>query len=153
MREEALSKLYDPSLGRFRRGVGDDTVDASMFAAWYLGLVDEDDPMANGTMNAIERELFRPNGGVARYSGDGYQGPMNSWPLCTLWLAQWYIRKKRLDEAMELMEWCVNNSTPSGLMPEQVGSDGKLLSVLPLAWSHSTFILTVLEYLDALDNK
>jgi GH15 family glucan-1,4-alpha-glucosidase len=153
MREEALSKLFDPSLGRFRRGVGDDTVDASMFAAWYLGLVDEDDPMANGTMNAIERELFRPNGGVARYSGDGYQGPMNSWPLCTLWLAQWYIRKKRLDEAMELMEWCVNNSTPSGLMPEQVGSDGKLLSVLPLAWSHSTFILTVLEYLDALDNK
>jgi len=151
VQETAVSKLYDPTLGRFRRGVDDDTVDASTFAAWYFGLVNENDPMAAGTMSAIERELLRPGGGVARYAGDGYQGPMNSWPLCTLWLAQWHIRGKNLGRAMELMEWCAKNSAPTGLMPEQVGENGEPTSVLPLAWSHSTFILTVIEYLKALD--
>ena len=36
MREAAIRQLFDPSLGRFRRGVGDDTVDASTFAAWSV---------------------------------------------------------------------------------------------------------------------
>ncbi|WP_174591627.1 glycoside hydrolase family 15 protein [Methanocella conradii] len=150
LRETAVSRLYDPTLGRFKRGLNDDTVDASLFAAWYLGLVKDDDPMAEGTMNSIEKELCRPNGGVARYTGDGYQGYMNSWPLCTLWLAQWHIRRGRLDKALGLMEWCVRSSAPTGLMPEQVGDKGEPRSVLPLAWSHSTFILTVVEYLEAL---
>lgn len=153
VREAAVRRLYDASLGRFKRGIDDDTVDASTFAAWYLGLVRDEDPMAAGTMNAIEKALLRPDGGVARYVGDGYQGPMNSWPLCTLWLAQWHIRRKNLGRAMELMEWCAKNSTPTRLMPEQVGKNGEMISILPLAWSHSTFILTVVEYLEALDKR
>ncbi len=108
--------------GRFKRGVGDDTVDASAFSAWYLGLVKDDDPMATGTMKAIEEKLARPQGGVARYSDDGYQGHMNSWPLCTLWLAQWHIRRKELDRAMELMEWCAKNVSPDG---PDAGAGGK----------------------------
>ena len=149
MRETAVRKLYDASTGRFKRGVGDDTIDASAFSAWYLGLVKADDPMAVGTMKAIEKELTRPQGGVSRYMGDGYQGYMNSWPLCTLWLAQWYIRRKEPGKALGLMEWCAKNTSSTGLMPEQVGKDCEPVSVLPLAWSHSTFILTVIEYLEA----
>jgi GH15 family glucan-1,4-alpha-glucosidase len=38
-------------------------------------------------------------------------------------------------------------------MPEQVDNGGKPLSVLPLAWSHSAFVLAVLEYLQALDRR
>ena len=148
-----MEHLYDPELGRFRRGVFDDTVDASVFAAWYLGLVDADSPMAAGTMAAVEKELSRPNGGVARYAGDGYQGHMNSWPLCTLWMAQWHIRKRNFPRALELIEWCARNASATGLMPEQVGKDGGHVSVLPLAWSHSTFILAVIEYLEALEGK
>jgi GH15 family glucan-1,4-alpha-glucosidase len=153
LKEAAVRRLYDPALGRFRRGDGDDAIDASTFAAWYLGLVGPDDPMAEGTMAAIERDLVRPNGGVARYAGDGYQGHMNGWPLCTLWLAQWHIRKKNMGRALELIEWCARNAAPTGLMPEQVGKNGEMVSVLPLAWSHSTFILAVIEYLEALEKK
>ncbi len=40
---------------------------------------------------------------------------------------------------------------PTGLMPEQVGNNGEPVSVLPLAWSHSTFVLTAIEYLEALE--
>jgi GH15 family glucan-1,4-alpha-glucosidase len=151
VRETTVRKLYDSSLGHFRRGLGDDTVDSSLFSAWYLDLVDSADPMATGTMDTIEKTLKVSSGGVARYTGDGYQGYMNSWPLCTLWLAQWYIKRKDLPRAMELMEWCVKNATTSGLIPEQVGKGGKHVSVLPLAWAHSTFMLTIIEYLETLE--
>ncbi len=64
-----LRELYDHKLGRFRRGLGDDTVDASLFALWYMGVVPASDPRAAGTMRAIEESLGRPGGGIARYIG------------------------------------------------------------------------------------
>jgi GH15 family glucan-1,4-alpha-glucosidase len=38
-------------------------------------------------------------------------------------------------------------------MPEQVDNKGEPASVLPLAWSHSTFVLAAIEYLDALERQ
>lgn len=150
VKHAAIAQLYDPALGRFRRGIGDDTVDASLFAAWYLGLVPVESEAAVGTMQAIEESLTRPNGGLARYDGDRYQGYMNSWPLCTLWMAEWYIRSGNLEKALSLLRWVIEHTAQGGLMPEQVGDNGEPVSVLPLAWSHSTFMLTVIEYLEAL---
>jgi GH15 family glucan-1,4-alpha-glucosidase len=78
---------------------------------------------------------------------------MNSWPLCTLWLAQWHIRTGDLSRALPLLRWPVDHAAPGGLMPEQVGEHGEPVSVLPLAWSHSTFMLAVTEYLEALERQ
>ncbi len=153
LKEATVAQLYDPALGRFLRGVGDDTVDASLFAAPYLGLVPPGSEAARGTMKAVEEALVRPNGGVARYAGDRYQGYMNSWPLCTLWLAQWHILSGDPDRALPLLRWPVAHAAPGGLMPEQVDDEGKPVSVLPLAWSHSTFLLAVAEYLEAIDRR
>jgi GH15 family glucan-1,4-alpha-glucosidase len=149
VRDATVRRMYDPGLGRFRRGIGDDTVDASLFVVWYLGLVPPEHPGAEGTMRAIEERLLRPDGGIARYEGDQYQGPMNSWPLCTLWLAQWYVRRGDAARALALIRWAIEHSAPGGLMPEQVGQKGEPVSVLPLAWSHSTFMMAVIEYLEA----
>ncbi len=153
LKDRMIEKLYDPKLGRFLRGVGDETVDASLFAPAYFDIVPSDSDMARGTMRAVEETLIRPNGGVARYAGDRYQGDMNSWPLCTLWLAQWHIRAGALDRALPLLRWPVAHAASGGLMPEQVDDRGGPVSVLPLAWSHSTFMLAVIEYLDALDRQ
>lgn len=150
VKNAVIEKLYDEDLGRFKRGIDDNTVDASLFAVWYLGIVPPTDTRAVNTMNAIKSYLTRPNGGIARYNGDMYQGYMNSWPLCTLWLAQWYIKIGQLDRAFSIIERTARQAVPSGLMPEQVGNGGEPISVLPLAWSHSTFVLTVIEYLEAL---
>ncbi|WP_048198372.1 glycoside hydrolase family 15 protein [Methanocella arvoryzae] len=149
VRDATIRRMYDPALGRFRRGVGDDTVDASLFAVWYLGLVPPDHPAASGTMKAVEDRLTRPDGGIARYEGDQYQGFMNSWPLCTLWLAQWYLCRGDLERGMSLIRWAISHSAKGGLMPEQVNERGEPVSVLPLAWSHSTFMTAVIEYLEA----
>ena len=153
VRTAAVNRMYDPALGRFRRGVGDDTVDASLFAVWYLGLVPPDHPGAEGTMKAIEEKLVRPDGGVSRYEGDWYQGFMNSWPLCTLWLAEWYICRGDMEKGMSLIRWAINHSAKGGLMPEQVNERGEPVSVLPLAWSHSTFMTVVIEYLEAMAGR
>ncbi|MGA9141500.1 MAG: glycoside hydrolase family 15 protein [Methanocella sp.] len=150
LKEAIIARLYDEKLGRFLRGVGDDAVDASLFAVWYLDVVSPDSEMARGTMRAIEQALTRPDNGIARYAGDRYQGYMNSWPLCTLWLAEWHIRTGNLDRALSLLRWAIEHSAQSGLMPEQVGDRAEPASVLPLAWSHSTFVLAVIEYLEAL---
>lgn len=153
VKEATVRRMYDPGLGRFLRGIGDDTVDASLFAVWYLGLVPPEDPAAVGTMSAIEQRLTRRDGGVARYEGDQYQGYMNSWPLCTLWLAQWYIRTGNLGRAMTLLRWAISHSAAGGLMPEQVSEFGEPISVLPLAWSHSTYMAALIEYLEAQAGK
>jgi len=104
-------------------------------------------------MEAIERELKRPSGGIARYLHDNYFGYMNSWIICTLWLSQWHSAVGNLDKALELLNWCASHAHPTGLMPEQVDDKGKPLSVLPLAWSHSAYVLAVLEYLQALEKR
>ncbi len=150
MTKESIPRyLYDKKLKRFKRSIDDPTLDASVFAIWYFGVLPPDDERVVNTMNAIEEELLRPSGGIARYTHDSYFGYMNSWIICTLWLAQWHIAVGNLERAMELIVWCTNHAHPTGLMPEQVADDGTPLSVLPLVWSHSAYVLTVLEYLKA----
>lgn len=151
--EVIIEKLYDDKLRRFRRSLEESTLDSSVFAVWYFGILPPDDPRVVRTMEAIERELLRPSGGIARYLHDSYFGYMNSWIICTLWLSQWHSAMGNLDRALELIDWCAAHAHPSGLMPEQVDDKGRPLSVLPLAWSHSAFVLAVLEYLQALAKR
>ncbi|MDD4496873.1 MAG: hypothetical protein PHV51_01775 [Methanosarcinaceae archaeon] len=81
-----------------------------------------------------------------------FYGYMNAWIICTLWLSQWHTACGNLKRALELLEWCAAHAHPAGLLPEQLDSGGRPCSVLPLAWSHSTYVLAVLEYLKALEN-
>ena len=168
VRSAALSHLYDAAAGRFvkavRPGPGgrlerDLTVDASTHGVFAFGLLPPDDPRVTGTMRAIEEQLGVEAGigGIARYERDGYQRapgpsvvPGNPWPICTLWLAEWYIALGDLSRALELLEWTCRHATPAGLMAEQLDPfTGAPLSVAPLTWSHSTFVLAVTRYLDA----
>jgi GH15 family glucan-1,4-alpha-glucosidase len=145
--------LYDHSLGHFKRSLTDSTLDSSAFAVWYFGVLPPDDEMVVNTTREIENQLKRPSGGFARYKNDSYQGYMNSWIICTLWLAQWHIATGNLSRAMDLIRWCAEHAHPAGLMPEQVGEDGSPGSVLPLMWSHCAFVLAVLEYLEAIESR
>lgn len=148
--KRAMPGLYDENLGRFKRSTSDPSLDASMFAVWYMGVLPPDDDRVVNSMRAIEKELTTPSGGIARYKGDSYQGYMNVWIICTLWLAQWHIAIGNLARGLELIGWCADHAAGTGLLPEQVGYDGAPRSVLPLMWSHCTFVLAVMDYLAAL---
>jgi GH15 family glucan-1,4-alpha-glucosidase len=166
VRSAALAHLVDNATGRFFRGVGvdgegapDPTIDASAYGVFAFGLLPPDDPRVRATMEAVEDRLAVRGGigGIARYERDRYQRngddpglPGNPWPICTLWLAEWYIGLGELGRALPLLEWACRHATRAGLMPEQLDPlTGAPLSVAPLTWSHSTFALAVTRYLDA----
>ncbi|MBK8466720.1 MAG: glycoside hydrolase family 15 protein [Chloracidobacterium sp.] len=167
--EAMREHLYSPQLGRFLRSLqvngdhsltADTTIDASLFGVFYFDCFDIDDEMVVGTMKAVEEKLSNNTefGGLARFENDSYmkvseQITGNSWFICTLWLAEYYIAKAKtagdLLPALEILQWTVDRALPSGVLAEQVDPlTGEEISVSPLTWSHSTFVATVHSYLD-----
>lgn len=148
MRNAILSVLWDDDRGLFLKSVRpeDRTADSSTLLAVRLGILPPEDARARRLVDNLRKVLWSPEvGGMARYEGDKYYGHQNPWIICTLWLADAYIRMGRLDEAGELLEWCAEHSTPTLLLPEQVKADtGEPVSVVPLVWSHSTYVDTVI---------
>jgi len=160
--------LYSEEHGHFLRGllangddplVADPVVDASLFGIFYFGCFASDDPMVVNTMQAIRDKLLTrtDHSGIARFEHDSYMrggdpAPPNSWIITTLWLADYYIAvattKEELRKALDILEWTVDRSLPSGILAEQIDPlTGEPRSVSPLTWSHSTFIATVNSYL------
>jgi oligosaccharide amylase len=160
--------LYSREHGRFLRALhfhGDDYyekdagIDASLFGAFYFGAFAPDDEMVANTMKAVEEKLWIDTeiGGVARFENDSYMRVSedvtgNAWFICTLWLADYYIAraetKEDLQKALEILEWTIERALPSGVLAEQVNPlTGEHVSVSPLTWSHSTFVATVMNYL------
>ncbi len=165
--------LYSEAHGRFVRMIvpngsafeADPVLDASLYALFAFGAYDPRDPRVEATMKAVEARLWVKTdvGGVARYERDYYHRvsedfdrvPGNPWFICTLWLAQHRIARaqsvKELEEALPFLQWVASRALPSGVLAEQVNpfTDAPL-SVSPLTWSHSTVVLTVVEYLEKL---
>jgi GH15 family glucan-1,4-alpha-glucosidase len=165
--------LYRQELGRFARMVTfkkngtlenvDSTIDASLYAVGQFGTYDPEDERVVRTMQAIRDRLWckTPVGGIARYENDYYHRvsqdnanvPGNPWFICTLWVAQWLIKKAKkaedLKEALPLLQWVADRCLPSGVLAEQVNPyTNEPLSVSPLTWSHATYVQTVLDYLE-----
>ena len=160
--------LYSKELGRFLRSLasnGDDsltpdaTIDASLFGTFYFGCFAIDNPMIEGTMQAIEQNLANRTqfGGIARFENDGYMLASNgitgnSWFICTLWLAEYYIARAKskpdLEPALNILNWVAERALVSGVLAEQIDPvTGSRASVSPLTWSHSTFVATIHSYL------
>ncbi len=172
VREGLLEHLYSEELGRFLRGVyygpegeaiKDFTLESSLYGVFEFGILPAGDRRVVRTMQAVREGLWVKTkvGGVARYTNDYYfqrscdieNVPGNPWFICTLWVAGWYIAAAKtpaeLEEAGRLLEWAAGHSMKSGVLPEQLQPyTGEPLSVAPLTWSHATFILTVLNYLE-----
>ena len=170
VKEAILKYLYDSKKGRFLkllrpdgegRLVKDSTVDSSVYGVFEFGVLPANDPRVESTMKTVEQILTvkSKSGGVARYQNDYYQRisedvtqiPGNPWIICTLWLAEWYIAKSDLKKGLELIKWVVDRASETGILAEQINPyNNEPLSVSPLTWSHSTFVLTVIEYLNKL---
>lgn len=167
-----LKYLYSYELDRFIRGTcfnekgeleKDFTLESSLYGVFAFGVLPANHPRVRRTMLAISKFLWVDTdiGGIARYPGDYYfrrasdmqKVPGNPWFVCTLWLAEWYIEVARhleeLQPARDLLDWVEKSCSKSGIMAEQVHPyTGEQLSVAPLTWSHATFILAVLKYIE-----
>lgn len=163
--------LYSQQERRFLRGgqlengnvVPDFTTDVSVAGLFLFQFLDPFDPRLESTMKHMEETLKVRTGvgGFARYQADSYYKssddlqnvPGNPWFLCSLWLAQWKIRRAQsisdLEEPQEHLRWCMRHSLESGVMAEQIHPyTGAPISVSPLTWSHATFVATVCQLRD-----
>jgi GH15 family glucan-1,4-alpha-glucosidase/ferredoxin len=176
VREAMAKHLWSDSLKRFVRRLVpnekggcevDATVDASLFAVFKFHAFEATDPRVASTMDAVARSLWvnTPVSGLARYENDTYYRvstdkrgvPGNPWFVCTIWLADYYISRgstiEQLKEAVPIFEWVAAHALPSGVLAEQVDPyANKPLSVSPLTWSHGTFVLTLIKYLQKLED-
>ncbi|HEX6971846.1 MAG TPA: glycoside hydrolase family 15 protein [Limnochordia bacterium] len=167
-----LERLYSEKHGRFLRGlvvdregnlVEDETLESSVYGVAAFGLLPAADPRMVKTMRAVEQGLWVKTdvGGIARYSNDRYfqvshdlsRIPGNPWIICTMWLAQYYVERAHTREDLEVPErllgWAVRRAMESGVLPVQVHPEtGEPISVAPLTWSHASFILAVIKYLE-----
>ncbi len=144
MRKAILERYWDEERGMFLKSIRpeDGAADSSTLLAVRCGILPLDDPRTSRLVENLRRALWSPEiGGMARYEGDRYKGYQNPWIICTLWLADVYLRMGKRQEAMELVEWCAKMATPTFLLPEQMKAEsGEPASVLPLVWSHSTYV-------------
>ncbi|ASS74545.1 glycoside hydrolase family 15 [Tumebacillus algifaecis] len=162
--------LYDPTIGRFLRGVylgengeiiKDKTLESSLCGLFQFDILSPDDPRLQATMERVWAGLRVKTeiGGVARYTDDQYfkksdeieKVPGNPWVICTLWQAAWEIERAEtvedLHKAKAWFDWALRHRIDSGVLPEQLHPfDGTPLSVAPLTWSHATFVQEVVRY-------
>lgn len=131
----------------------DNTLDvSSVYGAMMYGYYTSTDQLHNSVL-AIEGSMLSqsPSGGCPRYEYDHYFASTpaflgNPWFVTTLWMAQYFIRNNQSEKAHEIMKWTVSHALSSGVLSEQINpSDGSILSVAPLVWSHAEFINTALD--------
>ncbi len=172
LKQAIVQYLYDPELKMFVKHVRhnddgelvyDRTLDTSSFhGIVFFDVLDLDDNRVKDSIKTIEKTLQvgSSSKGFIRYQGDNYYtladaGSPNPWVICTLWIAQYYIKiaKKPADlkRALELLEWTASHATEAGTLAEQMHPHTREhLSTAPLIWSHAEYVLTVDSYLERL---
>lgn len=163
MIEGNINKLFDKKQQYFVKGYllrddnsldYDTTLDiSSAYAVFKFGGKSADTFALSQTIAAVENSLMAntPNGGVPRYSGDGYLRandslPGNPWFVCTFWLAQYYITIGDKQKAGALLDWAKARIGDSGVMSEQIDPETSApTGVAPLVWSHAEHINTLLD--------
>ncbi len=156
-------KLFDKDAGHYIKGLllkrdgsihYDKTLDiSSLYGAMIFGQELPLEHMA-ATADAAEQQLVHKGTlGVIRYPGDDYMrtdnsSPGNPWYLCTFWLAQYYFRTGRIEDAAHHVQWCRQHvSECGGIMSEQINpANGSPVGVAPLVWSHAEYINTLLLF-------
>lgn len=132
----------------------DNTLDvSSLYGVVMYGLKAHNAPEVLSTIKCIESMLLdqSPSGGSPRYEHDNYFAKLpqyqgNPWVVTSLWIAQYYVKAKRMDEAHGIMRWALDRALLSGVLSEQINpADNSPLSVAPLVWSHAEFINTALD--------
>jgi len=160
--EAARKHLYNHSRHTFYKGIivkhgeieRDETIDSSStFGAFMFGLFPLESEELTSAINTLS-ERFGLNGGgigLPRYENDPYfragpDAPSNWWIICTLWMAQYQLERKSDDAALRIVDWVMQHSNETGILPEQIGPlDGHAMSVEPLTWSHAEHVATLLD--------
>jgi len=173
IKKELESSFYNEEEGMFYKRLFleegkaqyDTTIDiSSVYGIYRFGVLPHDDARVVRSMKTIEKRLLLPEdrtiGGVPRYETDRYYRVTdeypNPWFITTLWYVQYYIHSAKseadLGVVKKWLSWVVSHAQKTGMLSEQLHpKTGAQLSAAPLTWSHSEFVITVIEYLEKLE--
>lgn len=148
-----IKHLYPAQKGQAAKPVLRSGVDASLLGLTLpYAVFDLDDPAIAATIQAIEKDLHLPGGGVYRYKEDVYYGG-GEWILLTAWLGWYYVLTGKKAQAQAMLTWIETTADEKGNLAEQVS--GHLLApahfkpwlekwgpvASPLLWSHAMVII------------
>jgi glucoamylase len=147
--ENHCESYFFRSYGR----LSDKRVDASLLGLAYpFEIFPSNDPKIVATVKELETKLVI-DGGLHRYEQDEYDGWMygtqhrrkgaGAWPLLNLWLSIYYAKAGNKDKALQYYKWVLDKV--DDFIPEQIFENDIQISVNPLCWSHSMFVLASKE--------
>ncbi len=133
--------------------LSDKRIDASLLGLVYpFEVLSFNDGGIIATIREMEANIVI-NGGIHRYENDDYDGWMvedmhrnkgaGAWPLLNLWMSIYYSKAGNKSKALKYYNWVIRNVDI--FIPEQIFSNDIQVSVRPLCWSHSMFIIASKE--------
>lgn len=154
IRQEVCERGFDARRNTFVQYYGATEVDAALLQLLEVGFLDDDDPRAVGTVDAILEDLM-VDGFVKRYrtgngrdevdglSGEGEEG---AFLACSFWMAEALRRIGRRKEARELFDRLLALRNDVGLLAEEYNPRaGRLVGNFPQAFSHVPLIKVAFE--------
>ena len=137
--------LYDETTKTLLRNLNDKKTDISILGVVEpFGLFAPEEKKIKNTIEKINLTLRTYTGGYLRFEQDHYMEGQNPWPIATLWMAMYYDKIGKKEEANECIRFVVNSCNEHGLLAEQI--DNKTMTpnwVIGLGWSHAMFILSL----------
>lgn len=162
IQDSAQKLLFNKEKKVFYRGLTvkdnkvilDDVVDcSSVFGAYIYGLFDSDSPEITSSIETLKQMFGINNGevGLPRYENDDYRRVSpgitgNKWYITSLWLAQYYIDKNNMTDALVILDWVKDHALSTGVMSEQFDNvKNDIVSPAPLTWTHAEYVATLLD--------
>lgn len=144
VKKRLLDEFWDEGLGHFVRTAEprDEQVDiGSLALSFPFGVISDRDLRAMKNAHALIGAFRYPAGGLGRFPSDNNYGG-NPWIISTCWMSIHCSLAGDVVTGRALLEWSAHHTSGLGMLPEQVAkADGRVLSAVPLAWSHAMFIL------------
>ena len=96
------------------------------------------------TVEKMNMTLRTYTGGYIRFENDNYMGGNNPWPIATLWMALYNIKKNNKEEARKQIDFVLKTATKHGFLAEQVNNETMQAKwVIGLGWSHAMLIIAL----------
>jgi GH15 family glucan-1,4-alpha-glucosidase len=143
LREDILTRGVDHR-GALRQHYDTDALDASTLLAALFGFLPGDDERLHATVEAVANELTE-DGFVLRYrtddTDDGLSGKEGTFLICSFWLVSALAIVGEMQQARDLMERLLRQTSPLGLYAEEFDTaTGRHLGNFPQAFSHLALI-------------
>jgi GH15 family glucan-1,4-alpha-glucosidase len=153
VREAVMADSFDEQRNTFTQHDETDEVDASLLVLPVVGFIQGDDPRMLGTIEAVERDLFR-DGLLMRYRTntgvDGIGGGEHPFLACSFWLVSAYVAAGRLTDAHALFDRLIGLVNDVVLLSEEYDPEhGRMVGNFPQAFSHLALVQAAFRLRDA----